>query len=541
MEAQSENNKLLYIILLYSLVVFPNQSFAEIVEFNNLQKIETIISLYWTKPNEEAIRRLEGLSQREGLTVDITKQIEKAKLHWQIQSALENCIVNNDKTIMLKKRILSGVEGALEISPCADLHLHGLGNLQQAVNATTKSLEKKTLDKIRLRFLDEYIQARNILGDEQDLNELNNFCLSHECPNGARQLIETHLDPSVVSSKTLADHAWQALQNYKMGKYIGSQEGLLLASTTLLPYLKKNITEAEFIALVPTAKNEVLTKIRDDTLGEFKKILNEEGGNQQPMVVRTTLQKLIETYPTLVGTMLAKNPELTSVICYELKGLEAPKSSLEKERDWLWLSGGALLAVGSLVVAPMAGIPLTVGRMANGAMGGLAVSGATQEQAHSQNLLNEATLLRNEFFVGKGDTAILATADKKTQEAYQHMIASYSEAAQVIPIGRIAIMAKAVKIGEGAEQSVASMNLLTNFLKSMREKALNSSFRTNYQKLVSLMPESLDEFDLLMGTIAKLGPKAQQSWFRFFNKLPDHAKERVEKLISFSKKQGCFK
>jgi hypothetical protein len=85
------------------------------------------------------------------------------------------------------------------------------------------------------------------------------------------------------------------------------------------------------------------------------------------------------------------------------------------------------------------------------------------------------------------------------------------------------------------------MQSLKNFLSALKQKALDSGFRQNFQKLVSQIPDSLDEFDLLMGLMAKLGPKAQETWFRFFEKMPVNAKQRVENLIKFSKQKACFK
>lgn len=202
------------------------------------------------------------------------------------------------------------------------------------------------------------------------------------------------------------------MQDFKSGKYVGGQGGLLLASNVFAPFLNKSITREEFDELVPKAKIEMLSKIRSDTLGVFERILNEEGGSQRPPVIRANLQNLIATYPAVVGTMLAKNPELTEVVCHELQMLEAPKSDLEKEKDWLWLSGGVLLGGVSAFATPIMGIPLTVGRLVQGAAGGLALNGTIQEQMRSQALLDEAITLRSELFSGRGYLSMLVQADE---------------------------------------------------------------------------------------------------------------------------------
>lgn len=497
---------------------------------------DNLLRMYWAKPNAKAVAALQAMSDPK-----VDKQIEKVKLHWRIQSSLEDCVLKKSQSGELKNRILRGVQGATKWkTPCPAEPLSGLDGLQNASHAIAYSAEKSALDKVRLSFLEEMTYARQVLGDEEGLDDFNKFCSDHACPRGAHDLIQKNKSPKVVDTSNLANRAWSALENYRSGKYIGSHEGLLLASSIHKIDLNSKTTFEEFRKRVPEAQKEVIGKLKSDTFELFKKVALEETSAQPPTLVRNHLRELIQNYPTVVGSMLANNPELTTLICFELQTMEGPKSPQELEKDWLWLGGGLLISAGAVVAAPFLGVPVTVGRMAQGALAATALKGAADEQAQSRDLLRESVELRNEFFSGSGDVAVLASADAKAQEAYEKMQSSYLEAAQVLPLGKVATMAKAFAIGKQGERSLETMKALTSFFNQTKLKAANKVFKENFDLITNSLTGSLNEFDLLMGTMAKLGPGVQKVWFRFFERLPDHAKERIEKLMAVARRKGCF-
>lgn len=135
------------VVLFFNFIMFSNLIFAE---NQHDRQIDAILSLYWSQPSESAYGGIQEFTKNNKISPEAHIQIEKVKVHWKIQNLLENCVLKDEKNQLLKKRILGGVQGADE----------------------------------------EFMLARQALGDEQDLQDFKKLCISHECPNGALELVQ---------------------------------------------------------------------------------------------------------------------------------------------------------------------------------------------------------------------------------------------------------------------------------------------------------------------------------------------------------------